>query len=111
MLINRKIAARGLFLAVLCSLTLLFSGCGTQEGETVMTAGPNSPDNVGKAPYTGTYLLYTAASPNPTLTQNLKEGDTLGFRKTTEGQIEALYGDKSYTLPKGTMQVYWKVKK
>lgn len=110
-MIYRKIVARGALLAGLFSLTLVLSGCGSQEGETVMTAGPNSPDNVGKAPYSGTYLLYTAASPNPTLTQKLKEGDSLGFRKTPEGQIEALYGDKSYTLPKGTMQVYWKVKK
>jgi phosphotransferase system IIB component len=95
----------------ICVVALAISGCGSQEGETVMTAGPNSPDNIGKAPYTGTYLLFTAASPNPTLTENLKEGVTLGFRKSPEGQIQAVYGDKSYTLPKGTAQVYWKVKK
>jgi len=92
-------------------LALALTGCGSQEGETVMTAGPNSSDNVGKAPSTGTYMLYTAASPNPTLTEKLNEGDTLGFRKNADGQIEAVYKDKSYALPKGTAQAYWKVKK
>jgi len=56
-------------------------------------------------------MLYTAASPNPTLTEKLNEGDTLGFRKNADGQIEAVYKDKSYALPKGTAQAYWKVKK
>jgi len=111
MFIERSFLMRPHWLATLIALTLLLSGCGSQEGETVMTAGPNSPDNVGKAPYTGTYLLYTAASPNPTLTQKLNEGDTLGFRKNSDGQIVAVYAEKTYTLPKGTMQVYWKVKK
>ena len=99
-----------LLIAMLC-LAVSAAGCGSQEGETVMTAGPNSPDNVGKAPYAGTYMLYTAASPNPTLTEKLNEGVTLGFRKSPQGQIQAVYGDKTYDLPKGTAQVYWKVKK
>lgn len=104
-------ASRALTLSLLVALTLGLTGCGTQEGETVMTAGPNSSDNVGKAPSTGTYMLYTAASPNPTLTEKLNEGDTLGFRKSADGHIEAVYKDKTYDLPKGTTQAYWKVKK
>jgi len=92
-------------------LAVCLGGCGSQEGETVMTAGPNSADNVGKAPYTGTYLLFTAASMNPTVTEKLNEGDALGFRKNADGQIEAVYRDKSYALPKGTTQAYWKVKR
>ena len=101
---------RSLWLALFL-LSICLTGCGSQEGETVMTAGPNSPDNVGKAPYNGTYMLFTAASMNPTLTEKLNEGDTLGFRKNAEGQIEAVYRDKSYALPKGTTQAYWKVKR
>ena len=97
-------------LLVIFALAAVLTGCGSQEGETVMTAGPNSSDNVGKAPYTGTYLLFTAASMNPTITEKLNEGDTLGFRNT-DGQIVAVYRDKTYPLPKGTTQAYWKVKR
>ena len=103
-------ATRTLAFALLV-LTLALTGCGSQEGETVMTAGPNSSDNVGKAPYTATYMLYTAASPNPTLTEKLNEGDTLGFKKGEDGRIDAVYKDKTYALPKGTAQAYWKAKK
>ena len=102
---------RKLPLALLVALALCLPGCGSQEGETVMTAGPNSSDNVGTAPYTGTYLLFTAMSPNPTLTEKLDEGTTLGFRKNADGQIVAVYGDREHALPKGTSQAYWKVKR
>ena len=57
---------RSLFTASLL-LILLVCGCGSQNGKTVFTAGPNSGDNVGTAPDTGTYILITAMSPNPTL--------------------------------------------
>lgn len=87
---------------------LLLAGCGSQKGKTIFTAGPNSGDNVGTAPETGTYALYTAMSPNPTLTVNLNQGDKLGFRKTSDGRIEAVYKDKTYPFDKGTAQVYWK---
>lgn len=94
----------------LLSLGLLAStGCGGQKGKTVFTAGPTTGDAVGTAPETGRYALYTASSPNPTLTIDLKEGDTLGFRKTSDGRIEAVYQDKTYAFPKETAQVYWKL--
>src|SRR5687768_5818422 len=99
-----------LLFALAVSVALATAGCGSQEGETVMTAGPNSADNVGKAPYTGTYKLYTSMSPNPTATIKLKEGDPLGFRKS-EDRIEAVYGDQTYKFDKGTAQVYWKYDK
>lgn len=91
------------------ALLLVVAGCGSQKGKTVMTAGPDSGDNVGTAPETGTYTLYTAMSPNPTLTVKLNQGDKLGFRKAADGRIEAVYGDKTYDFDKGTAQVYWKV--
>lgn len=94
--------------AVLC-LALLIAGCGSQKGKTVFTAGPNSGDNVGTAPQDGTYLLFTSMSPNPTMTIKLKQGDKLGFRKTSDGRIQAVYGDQTYDFNKGTAQVYWKV--
>ena len=91
---------------------LLLAGCGSQEGETVFTAGPTNPDAGGKAPYSGTYTLVTAMSPNPTLTVQVNAGAALGFRKGAEqGMIEAYYNDQTYTLPKGTSQVYWKHQK
>ena len=90
-------------------LAILLAGCGSQKGRTVFTAGPDSGDNVGTAPDTGEYRLYTAMSPNPTLTVKLNQGDKLGFRKASDGRIEAIYGEKSYDFPKGTAQVYWKL--
>lgn len=101
---------RKLFLALFAAMTIGMLGCGSQEGETLMTSGPTSSDNIGKAPYTGTYMLYTSLSPNPTLTEKLDEGTKLGFR-VVEGAIFAVYGEKEYPLPKGTAQVYWKAKK
>jgi hypothetical protein len=91
------------------ALALLLAGCGAQKGKTLFTAGPNSGDDVGTAPETGTYTLYTALSPNPTLTVKLNSGDKLGFRKASDGRIEAVYGDKTYDFDKGTSQVYWKI--
>ena len=64
---------------------------------------------MGTAPETGTYALYTASSPNPTLTMSLKEGDILGFRKTADNRIEAVYQDKTYDFNKDTIQAYWKL--
>jgi hypothetical protein len=105
-------AARALLcLFLLAGLVPFVGGCGTQEGETVMTGGPETKDNVGKAPRTGTYKLYTAMSPNPTLTIKLNEGDPLGFRKAEDGHIDAVYGSQTYALGKGTTQAYWKVQK
>ncbi|HEY2588488.1 MAG TPA: hypothetical protein VGI81_22295 [Tepidisphaeraceae bacterium] len=95
--------------ATVLGLVLFASGCGSQKGKTVFTAGPNSGTNVGTAPQDGTYLLYTAMSPNPTVTVKLKEGDKLGFQKTSDGRIEAVYDDKTYDFDKGTAQAYWKV--
>lgn len=102
---NRKFA----FVLTLLLLGILVAGCGSQKGRTVFTAGPDSGDNVGTAPETGTYLLYTSMSPNPTLTVKLNQGDKLGFRKASDGRIEAVYGEKTYDFDKGTAQVYWKV--
>jgi hypothetical protein len=95
--------------AALLALALSVAGCGSQKGKTVFTAGPNSGTNVGTAPQDGTYLLYTSMSPNPTITVNLKQGDKLGFQKTSDGRIEAVYQDKTYDFDKGTAQAYWKV--
>ena len=89
----------------------LLSGCGAQKGETVFTGGTNSADVNGKAPSSGTYLLYTSMSPNPTNTITLKEGDPMGFRKTNDGRIEAFWNDQKYDFDKTTTQVYWKLEK
>ena len=94
--------------SVLIGLFLIAAGCGSQKGKTLFTAGPNSGTVVGTAPTTGTYLLYTSMSENPTLTVNLKQGDKLGFQKSADGKIQAVYGDKTYDFDKATAQVYWK---
>jgi hypothetical protein len=96
-------------LCLLLGFALLMTGCGSQKGKTLFTAGPDSGENVGTAPEAGTYALYTAMSPNPTTTVQLKQGDKLGFRKSSDGRIEAVYGDKTYDFNKGTTQVYWKL--
>jgi len=102
-----------IYTSALLGLFLLVAGCGSQKGKTVFTAGPGSGDNVGTAPETGTYTLYTSMSENPTLTIKLNQGDKLGFRKSSDGRIEAVYAvngeEKTYPFDKGTTQVYWKV--
>lgn len=97
--------------AIVLAALLFAAGCGSQEGETIFTAGPGTDQVGGTAPKGGTYKLYTAASPNPTITVNVKEGDPLGFRKTADGKIQAFYNDKTYDFDKATAQVYWKHQK
>ena len=99
---------RKLWMALAVLMGTVLAGCGSQKGKTVFTAGPNSGDVVGTAPDTGTYLLYTSMSPNPTITVKLNQGDPLGFKKAPDGRIMAVYQDKNYTFDKGTAQVYWK---
>ena len=86
-------------------------GCGAQGGRTIYTQGANAEPVMGTAPETGTYQLYTAMSPNPTTTVKLSEGDPLGFRKNPEGRLEGVAGEQTVTLPKGTVQAYWKLRK
>ena len=97
----------GLVVLVIACVSFM-AGCGSQKGKTVFTAGPDSGDVVGTAPDTGTYELFTSMSPNPTTTVKLNQGDVLGFKKTPDGRIQAVYKDQSYTFDKGTAQVYWK---
>jgi len=101
------------FTSALLGVLLLVAGCGSQKGKTVFTAGPDSGDVVGTAPETGTYTLYTAMSGNPTITVKMKQGDKMGFRKSSDGKIEAVYTvdgkENTYDFDKGTTQVYWKV--
>lgn len=85
------------------------TGCGSQPGRTIMTQGANAEPVMGNAPQSGEYMLYTAASPNPTSTVRVKEGDPLGFRHADDGHWVAVAGDQSFDLPKGTAQMYWKL--
>jgi hypothetical protein len=103
----------GTILIVLATASVPFAatGCGSQSGKTIMTQGANAEPIMGTAPEPGEYKLYTAFSPNPTTTVNLKEGDPLGFRRTDNGQIEAVAGTQTQVLPKGTSQAYWKLQK
>ena len=101
--------AQNALLCLIFASAAVLIGCGSQKGKTVFTAGPNSGDVVGTAPDTGTYALYTSMSPNPTLTVGLKQGDKLGFRKTSDGKIEAVWQDQHHDFDKGTAQVYWKL--
>ena len=98
-----------LLAAGLLASVSLFTGCGTQPGQTIMTQGANAEPVMGNAPQAGEYMLYTAASPNPTSTVRVKEGDPLGFRRADDGHWVAIAGDQSFDLPKGTAQMYWKV--
>jgi len=99
---------RILSLVAICMLATLVDGCGSQKGKTLFTAGPGSEPVMGTAPDAGTYTLYTAMSPNPTLTVKLAAGDKIGFQKTPDGKIQAIAGDQSYVFDKLTAQVYWK---
>jgi hypothetical protein len=96
-------------LACLLVSGLLLTGCGAQPGTTIMTQGANAAPVMGNAPQSGEYMLYTAASPNPTSTVRVKEGDPLGFRRADDGHWIAVAGDQSFDLPHGTAQMYWKL--
>jgi hypothetical protein len=98
-------------ITVAAGVPLAATGCGAQGGKTIMTQGANAEPIMGTAPDTGEYKLYTAFSPNPTTTVNLKEGDQLGFRRNADGQLEAVAGGQTQALPKGTTQAYWKLQK
>lgn len=87
----------------------VFTGCGAQPGRTIITQGANAEPVMGTAPQAGEYMLYTAASPNPTATVRLKEGDQLGFRRADDGHLVAVASGQSFDLPKGTAQAYWKL--
>ena len=84
-------------------------GCGAQGGRTIMTQGGNADPVMGVAPETGVYKLYTAFSPNPTLTVKVNEGEPLGWRRAADGRLEAVAGSQTETLGKGTTQAYWKL--
>jgi len=84
-------------------------GCGAQSGKTIITQGARSEPVMGTATATGEYMLYTAASPNPTTTVRLREGDPLGFRRGDDGHLVAVAGTQTTDLPRGTAQAYWKL--
>ncbi|HSV14988.1 MAG TPA: hypothetical protein VLI90_12080 [Tepidisphaeraceae bacterium] len=100
-----------LSLALVAGVPLVATSCGAQGGRTIMTQGANAEPIMGTAPEAGTYKLYTAFSPNPTTTVNLKQGDQLGFRRDDNGQLVAVAGDQTQPLAKGTSQAYWKLEK
>ena len=102
---------RSFALIPFAAIAMFIVGCGSQSGKTIVTQGANAEPVMGNAPEDGTYKLYTAFSPNPTTTVNLKKDDKLGFQKTSDGQIEAVAGDQTQVLPKGTSQAYWKLQK
>jgi len=86
-----------------------FIGCGAQPGRTIITQGANAEPVMGSATDSGEYMLYTAASPNPTSTVRLNAGDPLGFRRAEDGHLVAVAGNQTFDLPKGTAQAYWKL--
>lgn len=106
-----KNLTKTLLILAATSMTAGLSGCGAQGGRTIMTQGANAEPIMGSAPETGEYKLFTAFSPNPTTTVKVKEGEPLGFRRTSEGLLEGVAGDQSQVLPKGTTQAYWKLQK
>jgi hypothetical protein len=86
----------------------LLAGCGIQPGRTVMTQGANADPIMGTAPDTAKYMLYTAASPNPTATVRVDAGKPLGFRRADDGHLVGVADSQQFDLPKGTSQAYWK---
>ena len=87
----------------------LFTGCGAEPGRTIVTQGASAEAVMGTALQSGEYMLYTAASPIPTETVRLKEGDQLGFRRADDGHLVAVASAQSFDLPKGTAQASWKL--
>ncbi len=97
-------------LGLFAALVLLVAGCGAQHGRTIVTASPNTTP-MQTAPESGRYMLYTAMSPNPTMTVDLQKGDRLGFEKSDDGRIRAIAGNQERDLGKMTAQAYWKLEK
>lgn len=95
--------------ALVLMAALAVVGCGTQSGRTIITQGATSDPVMGTAPQAGEYMLFTAASPNPTTTVRLNEGEPLGFRRGDDGHLIGVAGNQTSDLPKGTAQAYWKL--
>lgn len=94
---------------VMALVQFCVTGCGAQGGQTVMTQGANAQPVNGTAPQSGEYAVYTAASPNPTATVRLNQGDPLGWRRADDGHLVAYAKDQTFDLPHGTAQAYWKL--
>lgn len=84
----------------------LIAGC---SPPTVMVQAPNTAARMGSAPETGQYLLYTGSSLSSLWATHLREGDPLGFRRSDDGRWIAIAGSRSFILPTGTTQMYWKL--
>ena len=89
-------------------VSTLLAGCGLQGGQTVITQGATSDPVMGTAPDTAKYMLYTAASPNPTATVRVEAGKPLGFRRADDGHLIGVADTQMFDLPKATAQAYWK---
>jgi len=90
-------------LAMLCG-----SGCGLQAGHSVITQNGRSDPVMSTAPDTGTYMLFTASSPNPTATAKVQRGEPLGFRRAADGHLVGVAGEQHFDLSPYVAQAYWK---
>lgn len=106
MLERARIALIGLSLL---SLPML-SGCGLQPGTTMISfqGGKLAPPPM-EASETARYALYASNSGNALYSIELKKGEDYGFRKASDGSIEAFARDKAIPLQNWLATgYYWK---
>ena len=86
-------------------------GCGTREGQKVVTYSVNTtelpaPVTVNKA---GTYSLYPDDGISPLEKVQLSGGEQIGFRRASDGRVVAFAGDKEFSINNVLAQEYmWK---
>ena len=93
-------------------VALLFAfglaGCGAVGGgKTVVRYDESAPPIETKTQAEGSYALYSTMDTTPRIRVTLKEGDQIGFRKTSSGQLNAIAGGKEIPLTSNTTY-YWK---
>src|SRR5689334_15162397 len=89
-----KPVKNGIVLAVGLKALVGIGGCGLQAGHSVITQNGRSEPVMSTAPDTGTYMLFTASSPNPTATAKVQRGEALGFRRAPDGHLVGVAGEQ-----------------
>ena len=85
-----------------------FVGCGAVGGgKTVVKYDEGVAPVETKVPTAGSYALYSTTDYNPRIVVALQQSDTIGFRKTDNGNLIAVAGNREVPL-EANHTYYWK---
>jgi hypothetical protein len=94
--------------AALVALSLALAGCGAvRGGRNVVKFDEGKAPIMVNAPASGTYALYSLTDYTPKVSIFLKEGDKIGFKGSSTGEVIAVAGDREIPLS-ANASYYWK---